>query len=93
MRLIDYFFHFKVDVYSFGLLLCEMCIRELPVPGQTGEQIRSITNAYLRELVQRSTNETPDDRPTMAEVLTTLLRLSPSSTLGVVSINNRHAMV
>ena len=81
-------------MYSFGLLLCEMCIRELPVPGHTREQIRSITNAYLRELVQRSTHETPDDRPTMAEVLTTLLRLNPQqSALGMVSVNNRHAIV
>jgi serine/threonine protein kinase len=89
----NFLFHFKVDVYSFGLLLCEMCIRELPVPGHTHEQIRLITNAHLRELVQRNTNETPENRPTMAEVLTALLRLSPNSALGIVSINNRHAVV
>ena len=80
-------------MFSFGLLLCEMCIRELPVPGHTYEQIRLITNAHLRELVQRSTNGTPENRPSMAEVLTALLRLGPNSVIGVVSVNNRHVLV
>ena len=40
-------------MYSFGLLLCEMCIRELPVPKQIQEQIGLITNGVLREMVMR----------------------------------------
>ncbi|XP_067050168.1 dual specificity protein kinase shkC-like isoform X1 [Acropora muricata] len=62
----------KVDVYSFGLLLCEMCIRELPVPQQIQEQIDLVTNGVLRELVTRCVMIAPDARPTMNDVITEL---------------------
>ncbi|XP_044177808.1 serine/threonine-protein kinase tousled-like 2 isoform X2 [Acropora millepora] len=62
----------KVDVYSFGLLLCEMCIRELPVPQQIQEQIGLVTNGVLRELVMRCVMRAPDARPTMNDVITVL---------------------
>ncbi|XP_015748618.1 PREDICTED: dual specificity protein kinase shkC-like isoform X2 [Acropora digitifera] len=62
----------KADVYSFGLLLCEMCIREVPVPQQIQEQIGLVTNGVLRELVMRCVMRDPDARPTMNDVITVL---------------------
>ncbi|XP_047128778.1 CAP-Gly domain-containing linker protein 1 isoform X1 [Hydra vulgaris] len=41
----------KLDVYSFGVLFCEMLIRELPVPENRQEQVASIKNSEHRKLV------------------------------------------
>ncbi|XP_067050184.1 uncharacterized protein [Acropora muricata] len=62
----------KADVYSFGVLLCEMCIRELPDPQQIQEQIDLVTNGVLQELVTRCVMRAPDARPTMIDVITEL---------------------
>lgn len=59
----------QVDVYSFGLLLCEMCIRELPDPQEVRFQIRQVPNGELRGLVQRCVNRDPEERPTMSDVI------------------------
>ena len=40
-------------MYSFGLLLCEMCIRELPDPEWIQEEIGLVTNGVLGELIIR----------------------------------------
>ena len=57
------FFSNQVDVYSFGLLLCEMCIRELPDPQMVNTQIRQVTNGALRGLIQRCVERDPEERP------------------------------
>ena len=80
-------------MFSFGRLLCEMCIRELPVPNHTNEQIRSISNGHLRDLVQRCTNTIAENRPTMQAVISALEHLSSNITLGVVSLNNRQVVL
>ena len=59
-------------MYSFGLLLCEMCIRELPVRQQIQEQIGLITNGVLREMVMRCVMRAPEARPTTNDVITVL---------------------
>ena len=59
-------------MYSFGLLLCEMCIRDLPVPQKIQEQIGRVTNSVLRQLVTRCVMIAPDARPTMNDVITEL---------------------
>ena len=65
-----------MDVYSYGVLLCEMCIRELPVPQCLDEQISSMTNNKdLRNLVQQCTKKGPEDRPTMQDVVFSLQSL------------------
>ena len=88
------FFAPQVDVYSFGLLLCEMCIRELPVPQQTQEQIRLVTNGVLRELVVRCVQTDPESRPGMADVLTILDRQSQAMRAQeLVAINRVSALV
>ena len=72
MTLSEKLYSFQIDVYSFGLLLCEMCIRELPVPHQTEAQISMITDQVLRYLVSSCVAEDPGERPTMAEVISRL---------------------
>ncbi|XP_078367513.1 uncharacterized protein LOC144651443 isoform X2 [Oculina patagonica] len=65
----------KIDVYSFGLLLCEMCIRELPVPHQTQDQISLIKDRVFKDLVTSCVRQDPVERPNMAEVISELEKL------------------
>ena len=89
-----FFLHSKVDVYSFGLLLCEMCVRELPVPQQIHDQIGLVTNSVLRELIMRCVRTEPEARPTMAEVITILERRAENlRSQDVVAVNGRLAAV
>ena len=79
-------------MYSFGLLLCEMCIRELPVPQQSQEQIGLVTNGVLRELVMRCVMRAPDARPTMNDVITVLTQQAETlNAQGLVTLNGRTA--
>ena len=56
-------------MYSFGVLLCEMCIREQPVPDDRARQIDKIRNLNYRRLVRRCVHEHPRGRPNMEEVI------------------------
>ena len=67
-----------MDVYSYGVLLCEMCIRKLPVPECLDEQISSITNEHFQSLVRRCTDKEPKNRPSMQDVEFTLRGIKPS---------------
>ena len=64
-----------MDVYSYGVLLCEMCIRECPIPECLDEQLSSMTNKDLRNLVRQCTKKEPEDRPTMQDVVFSLQSL------------------
>ena len=64
-------------MFSFGLLLCEMCIRELPVPNETQEQVSMIVDQVLKDLVTSCVRQEPGERPTMAEVITVLEKVEP----------------
>jgi len=59
----------QMDVYSFGVLLCEMCIRDLPNPQQRGKQVKLVENQVLRNLIKRCIMTDPMARPTMEEII------------------------
>ncbi|CAH3179700.1 unnamed protein product [Porites lobata] len=69
----------KVDVYSFGALLCEMCIRELPDPTRREEQVVLVTNSVFRGLVRRCLQREPGTRQTMQGIIDELKDASVSS--------------
>ena len=62
----------QLDAYSFGVLLCEMCTRESPIPQQKEEQITLVTDHVLRDLIRRCVQQNPESRPTMEEILNEL---------------------
>lgn len=61
-------------MYSFGVLLCEMCIRELPDPEERQTQIGQV-KGVLQGLIQRCVKDDPEERPTMSEVIRELEQL------------------
>ncbi|XP_020627176.1 serine/threonine-protein kinase tousled-like 1 [Orbicella faveolata] len=65
----------KVDVYSFGLLLCEMCVRELPVPQEVHCQISQVSNGALRGLIEQCVKRDPEERPSMSDIIYELEQL------------------
>ena len=71
-----FFFFNQVDVYSFGLLLCEMCVRELPVPQEVHCQISQVTNGALRGLIEWCVKRVPEERPTMSHMICELEKLA-----------------
>ena len=66
----------KMDTYSYGVLLIEMCVREFPEssPVQREAQILQIQWAAMVSLVRRCTSERPADRPSMRDIMKLLGR-------------------
>ena len=58
-----------MDVYSFGVLLCEMCIRDLPDPKQRKNQVALVTNQVFLGLIRRCIQRDPDARPNMEGII------------------------
>ena len=69
----------KVDVYSYGIVLCEVATKKFP----DGAQLSSMRNRVRREwpqlhqLIVACTNQSPDKRPTMTSVLSSLEGFPP----------------
>ena len=77
-------------MYSFGSLLCEMCIRQLPDPEWIQEQAGRVTNGVLRELVIRCVMRAPDARSTMNDVITVLIQQAETlNAQELVTLNGR----
>lgn len=60
---------FQVDVYSFGVLLCEMNTREFPDAMRRNEQVSRVTNHVQRDLIRRCLMEDPAERPSMNDII------------------------
>ncbi|GAB4815065.1 hypothetical protein N2152v2_002111 [Parachlorella kessleri] len=66
----------KVDVYSLGLVLWEICTREVPVRGQIREiRVPEEGPQEVQELVVRCLNVDPHSRPGLEDIITTLQAL------------------
>ena len=70
-------------MYTFGVLLCEMCIRELPHPHEIRNRTGQVSDRNLRRLVRRCVKTNPEERPTTSEVIGELKGHSRST--GVLS--------
>lgn len=62
----------KIDVYSFGVLLCELCINQTPNPAERERQIVLMCNKDLRELAEQCIAPDPLTRCTMTDVINVL---------------------
>ncbi|XP_031565831.1 probable serine/threonine-protein kinase DDB_G0271682 [Actinia tenebrosa] len=62
----------KVDAYSFGVLLCEMNIREFPDTTYRNEQVAMVTNHFFRDLIRRCLQHDPEKRPDMTQIINLL---------------------
>ena len=60
-----------MDVYSYGVLLCEMCIEKLPDPDpkQRKKQVSAVEDKLLRHLIKRCIKRDPKARPTVKEII------------------------
>ncbi len=67
----------KIDVYSFGIVLCEVTVSQLPTSDKYPSMIRQVQREHppLYELIGRCTKKDPSYRPTMAEALGELNRM------------------
>ena len=64
----------KMDTFSYGVLLVEMCVRELPESSPVQTQLKHIKWAAIVSLVRRCTSEGPADRPSMRDIMELLGR-------------------
>ena len=67
----------KMDTFSFGVMLVEMCLRELPEsrPERQEEQIQRVQWPAMVFLIRSCTSERPADRPSMSDIMELLDRI------------------
>ena len=65
----------KIDVFSFGVLMCEVITAEQPDPELYLERLEQVnrTSPALHGLIVRCTDPSPDKRPSMAVVIDDLI--------------------
>ena len=56
-------------MYSFGVLLCEMCICEMPDPERRNDQVLLMRNDVFSDLVHKCLKADPAKRPDMARII------------------------
>jgi len=68
----------KIDVYSYGVLLCEVVTQEFPDPSRLQGMIRKVRRQWpqIHPLVTGCIQHSPESRPTMAYILEELDRLT-----------------
>ena len=61
-----------MDIFSFGVLLVEMCTAEFPEVSARLRQIASIRDREWVGLIRRCTHQSPNHRPSAAEIIAEL---------------------
>ena len=56
-------------MFSFGVLLCEMCTREMPDPQRRNEQVLRVRRHSLGNLVRECLRTDPAERPDMVRII------------------------
>ena len=61
----------KVDIYSYGILTCEVITGQLPLTDQYHDMLQEVRGRweFMYNLIVQCTKRSPQDRPTMAQVL------------------------
>ena len=69
----------KIDVYSYGIVLCEVCTSCFPKAVDYRDMILQVQREHpqVYELIVDCTKRNPSNRPSMAEVLRKLSEMSP----------------
>ena len=61
-----------MDVYSFGVLMCQMCIRELPDRERRSQQVEMVTDYVIQDLIKECLERDPKDRPGIERIVNEL---------------------
>ena len=71
----------KIDVYSFGILLCEVTVEQLPDEESFFSMMQTVQGkwAFMHRLITSCVQDHPDRRPTMSYILTEFNKLSPKN--------------
>ena len=59
----------KMDVYSYGVLLLEMCTRTFPNPGNRETLVQTVRHPRMATLIQQCLQQEPKDRLPMTTIV------------------------
>ena len=67
----------KIDIYSYGILLCEVATCQFPDPVKYHDMLQQVQTQwqFIYDLIISCTKQNPDDRPTMLQILDELNRI------------------
>ena len=67
----------KVDVYSYGILLCEVIVEQFPDEESLPSMMKEVQSkwAFMRRLITACVQHRPDRRPTMSYILSEFNKL------------------